>query len=153
MSRKKSVRAALIATLAIVGITAAPSTVLAASADLSITKADSADPVSTGSELIYTLTVANAGPDTANGVEVVDELPNQLDFVSATASQGSCERTGKRITCALGALATGATATVTIRVIPKKEGQLSNTATVTTTDTDSNAENNSDTEVTTVAGE
>ena len=45
------------------------------SANLSITKTDSPDPVLAGAPLAYTITVSNAGPSTAHGVTVVDTLP------------------------------------------------------------------------------
>ncbi len=127
----------------------APASALGVS-DLSITKTDSADPVAEGAELTYTLTIANAGPDEANGVEAEDKLPSSLDFVSAVPSQGNCTTQGKTVKCALGVLASGASASVAIKVLPKKAGQVSNTATATTTDTDSASANNTDTETTTV---
>lgn len=127
----------------------APTPALGAS-DLSITKTDSADPVAENSELTYTLLISNAGPDAANGVQVVDDLPSQVDPISATTTQGSCETKGKKVTCELGALASGGAATVTIRVRPTKAGQLSNTATVTSAGADLYAENDVDTETTTV---
>lgn len=125
----------------------APAQALGAS-DLSITKTDSADPAPEGAPLTYTITVSNAGPDASTGVQVVDELPSQVDPVSAAASQGTCDTKGKTVTCALGTLASGASATVTIQVTSKKAGLLSNTATVTSADTDSYMPNNSDTETT-----
>ena len=44
-------------------------------ADLEITKSDSPDPVTTGSDLTYTITVTNNGPDAATSVTVTDTLP------------------------------------------------------------------------------
>lgn len=127
----------------------APASAIGAS-DLSITKTDSADPVTENTEFTYTLTVDNAGPDPATGVTVEDKLPNELDLVSAVPSQGNCTTQGKTVTCALGTIASGASASVAIRVLAKKAGQVSNTATVTTTDTDSVPANNTDTETTAV---
>ena len=46
-----------------------------ASANLSITKDDSPDPVTAGGTLTYTITVANAGPSDAQAVTVNDTLP------------------------------------------------------------------------------
>lgn len=137
----------VLAPLAIAAV--APATAFGAS-DLGIVKADSADPVTEGGQLTYTLTVTNAGPDTANGVEVVDELPNQVDLVGTSATQGTCDTQGKRVTCALGALDSGATASVSIVVRTTRDGDLSNTATVSTTDPDPNTLNDSDTEATRV---
>ena len=94
--------------------------------------------------------MANAGPDAASGVVVEDKLPNKLDFVAAEASIGSCERKGRTVSCALGSLANGASASVAIRVVPRDDGQFENTATVSSADTDPALANNSDTETTTV---
>ena len=128
----------------------APASAFAAAADLSIAKSDGPDPVLVGSELTYTLAVANAGPDVASGVVVEDKLPNKLDFVAAEPSRGTCERKGRTVSCALGSLENGASASVAIRVVPRDDGQLENTATVSSSDTDTALANNSDTETTTV---
>jgi uncharacterized repeat protein (TIGR01451 family) len=128
-----------------------PASAFAQTADLSISKTDSADPVPVGSEFLYTLAISNAGPDGATGVEVIDNLPNEVDFVSATASQGACELRGsKRVTCALGALANGGSASVEIRVRAARDGQATNTATVSGTPADSNMANNEATQQTTI---
>jgi uncharacterized repeat protein (TIGR01451 family) len=118
--------------------------------DLVLTKSDSPDPVTQGSNLTYTIQVQNnAAP--ATGVVVTDTLPSQVDFVSATPSQGTpCDRTGSTVTCDLGNMAAGATATVTIVIQPKKTGTISNTAVVASTPPDTNAANNQETETTTV---
>ena len=151
MHRIHPARTALAALVVATAVgTLIPSVAAAATADLSIAKTDNADPISEGSELIYTLAVANAGPDAANAVVVEDKLPNQTDFVAATSSQGSCTEKGRTVTCELGSLASEANATATIRLIPTRAGQLSNTATVTTSDTDPQPANDTDTETTTV---
>ena len=56
----------------------------AGSADLSLTKSASPDPVPVGGDVTYTLTAKNNGPDTATGVLVTDFLPFNGTFVSAT---------------------------------------------------------------------
>lgn len=127
-----------------------PAAALAATADLSVDKSDGPDPVAVGAELAYTIAVTNAGPDAASGVELEDKLPNRLDFVSAVPSQGSCERKGRKVNCALGTLASGAGASVAIRVVPRADGQIVNTVTVSSADTDPQPANNTDTETTTV---
>ena len=118
-------------------------------ADLSITKADSPDPVFEGQQLTYTVTVRNNGPDGATGVTVTDPVPGGVFLASATPSQGGCSGTAT-VTCALGSLANGASATVTIVVIPTLAGALSNTASVTGSPSDPNLGDNSATSATTV---
>jgi uncharacterized repeat protein (TIGR01451 family) len=97
--------------------------------DLTLTKSDSPDPVVVGNNVTYTIRVENPGMLPATNVEVTDKLPSGVDFVSATG--GACQRTGNTVTCDLGQLDAAATATVTIVVKTKKEGTLSNTASVT----------------------
>jgi uncharacterized repeat protein (TIGR01451 family) len=121
-----------------------------AGADLSLTKADSPDPVQVKKVLTYTLTVTNGGPDHATAVTVEDQLPAGVQFGSATASQGTCTQAGGVVTCSLGSLANGASATVTIKVRPTGTGTLTNTAEVVAAEPDPNPGNNSDTETTEV---
>ena len=121
----------------------------APSADLSITKSDSPDPVNVGSSLTYTITVKNNGPSAATGVTMTDTLPGTVTFVSATPSQGNCSGTAT-VTCNLGSLSNGASATVTIVVTPNQAGDISNTATVAANEADPVTSNNSATQGTTV---
>jgi uncharacterized repeat protein (TIGR01451 family) len=146
--RKAPTAAAAIAAVGALAVTAAVA--VGASVDLSIEKSDSVDPATVGTEFQYTLAVANAGPEAASNVKVEDRLPAHLDFVAATTSQGACAADGKKVTCDLGTVAGGGTATVTVRVLPLKAGKLTNTATVSSPDADSPQANNSDTERTKV---
>ena len=59
------------------------------SADLSLAKTTSNPNVDVGQTTSFTLNLLNSGPDTATNVAVTDVLPVGLNFVSATASQGS----------------------------------------------------------------
>jgi len=95
------------------------------------------------------MNVTNNGPDPATGVTVTDSLPPEVTFVSTTPSQGACSGSGT-ISCALGNLPNGTSATVTIVVTPTVEGPLSNTASVRGNEPDSNAGNDSDTDTITV---
>ena len=133
------------------GEPAAPAAV--ADPDLALTKTDSPDPVTAGAQLTYTLTVLNNGPDPATNTTVSDDLPKELTFNSATASSGTCDAKGGKVTCTLGTIAPTNSATVTIKATVKqntKASQISNTASVTSDGTDPNTANNSDTETTTV---
>jgi uncharacterized repeat protein (TIGR01451 family) len=98
----------------------------AGSADLSVTKTAPAR-AKAGEPLIYTVTVTNTGPGSATGVVVTDDLPDTVTFQSADPG---CSETGGVVTCNVGTLANGQTATVTITVVPTVRGTLVNTASV-----------------------
>lgn len=115
--------------------------------DLALTKTDSPDPVVAGNNLTYTIQVQNPGPNDASNVIVTDNLPSGVDFVSATG--GTCQRAGSTVTCVLGQVNGGTTATVTIVVKTKKDGTLTNTASVESPN-DAVLGNNSATATTTV---
>jgi Ca2+-binding RTX toxin-like protein len=90
-------------------------------------------------------------------VTVTDRLPKGVDVVSAATSVGRCARAGKKISCDLGSLNAptidyGAPPTVTIAVIPRQIGTISNTATVEGQQKDPLAENNKATVTTSVVG-
>ena len=124
-------------------------------ANLALTKTDSADPVSTGSAFTYNILVTNNGPLDATNVTLVDTLPADVDWQSATPSQGSCVHSGEPlggiVTCTLGTIANGANATVDIEVTaPLTTGVISNSATVSADETDPDASDNTATEDTTV---
>ena len=125
----------------------------APAADLSVTKTDSPDPVRSGGNLTYTITVTNNGPDAATGVTMTDQLPRNAGYGSASTTQGSCSLKPEKlqVACSLGAIAGGGTVIVTIVVKPNKKGQITNTATVSAgSPTDPNPANNSASAATTV---
>jgi uncharacterized repeat protein (TIGR01451 family) len=125
-------------------VTAVP----AASADLALMKTDAPDPVLVGSNLAYTLTVTNNGPDGATGVTISDPLPAGVTFVSAGAG---CTEASGTVTCAIGDLANGSSASRTITVTPTVANPtLSNTATASATTADPVPANNSATATTDV---
>lgn len=105
-------------------------------ANLKIIKTDSPDPVRVGSQLTYTIGVENLGPSLATGVTVTDNLPKNVDVVSATGPSGSCAVQGGKVTCAFGTLKPvgvnygGTQVTATIVVVPRATGTIRNTATV-----------------------
>jgi uncharacterized repeat protein (TIGR01451 family) len=119
-------------------------------ADLAVVKSDSPDPVNTGETLTYTLTVNNYGPSDASGVTVTDMLPPSLTFGSATPSQGTCSEAAGTVTCTLGDLADGSSATVTITGTPTVTGTITNQVSVKSNQADDNPGNNADTEGTVV---
>ena len=117
--------------------------------DLSITKTGAPNPVVSGENLTYTITVHNPGTLPATNVVVTDTLPSGTDYVSATG--GVCQRDKSKVTCDLGQVNAGTDPVVTIVVkVTKKEGTLSNTATVASPE-DTVLANNSATATTTVS--
>jgi uncharacterized repeat protein (TIGR01451 family) len=109
-------------------------------ADLSIAKAAAPNPIPLHGTLTYTLTVRNAGPNTVRDVAVTDQLPTSATLVAAS-SPGGCTASAT-IGCAVGTLAPGGAATLTIVVRPQAVGALTNSATVSSSATELNAANN-----------
>jgi uncharacterized repeat protein (TIGR01451 family) len=160
MVKDRKLLAALLgaATVAVFLLTG-PGTGLAApgSADLRIVKADSPDPVAAGAPLTYSIEVDNQGPNAATGVTVTDQLPKGVDLVSAAVSGGQCASKGRKVTCDLGTIpvVTGAYATartVTVTVIPRIVGTISNTASVKGGEKDPVRSNDKSTATTRVVG-
>ncbi|MEO1645648.1 MAG: DUF11 domain-containing protein, partial [Chloroflexota bacterium] len=89
---------------------------------LVVTKVDDVDPVPAGDVVTYTITITNTGtPDIpANDVIMRDTLPTPTSGLSVelvTPSQGTCSPVaGGVLTCNLGMIASGASATVTVAV-------------------------------------
>jgi uncharacterized repeat protein (TIGR01451 family) len=120
-------------------------------ADLGIVKTDSPDPVRAGQNLTYTLVVTNRGPNNATNVTATDPLPPGVSLVTAMPSQGGCSGT-TTVTCLLGGLPAGNSATISIVVSVSAAAvpSITNTAGVTATETDPNPGDNSATASTTV---
>ena len=92
---------------------------------------DSPDPVQTGDNVTYIVTVTNLTPLSAPDVHVADEFPGAT-LVSADGPGGPCPGTST-VTCALGSIAAGGHASATIVVTspatPPEGGTIVNTAT------------------------
>jgi uncharacterized repeat protein (TIGR01451 family) len=101
-------------------------------ADLRVTKTVDNRAPAIDTRVRFTVTVFNAGPSNATGVELVDQLPAGLTFVGATPSQGTFDAATGLWT--IGALANGASASLTLDAIAARSGPLANVATITHTD-------------------
>ncbi|MEO0902542.1 MAG: DUF11 domain-containing protein, partial [Bacteroidota bacterium] len=116
-------------------------------ADISISKTASDLTPSVGDQVVFTITVNNAGPNEAANLVVEDVLASGFLFVSANASTGNYnDATGA---WSLSSLASGATETLQITVEVLPTGIYSNTAELVASDTfdpDSSPNNNLDAE-------
>ena len=139
---------------------ATTSTTVQPQADLAVTKSDSPDPVTAGTDLTYTLGVKNNGPQDATNVALSDDLPAGTTFKSiATPSGFSCTTpaagSGGNVACSGSSLADGANATFTLVVhvaAGRADGTtLSNTASASSDQADPNNADNSATSTTTLA--
>ena len=124
-------------------------------ADVSVTQFDSPDPVDSGQQLTYFITVSNAGPDTATGVTLTDTLPEGVTFESATATVGTCSEALGVVTCELGDMIPGTSAQVEVVVttpLVEVATQITNVASVEAVEADPQPDNDSSSDDTTVDG-
>ncbi len=125
-----------------------------ASADLSVTKSDSADPVSPGDTFTYTLVVTNNGPDTATSVILDDSLPLDVTFIRGyvDGDESAVSFLNGSVVASIPSLGSGSSATVqiTVTVSNNARGDLVNVASVSAAESDPSLGNNSATETTTV---
>ncbi|WP_158939559.1 DUF11 domain-containing protein [Streptomyces sp. NRRL S-87] len=118
-------------------------------ADLSVTKTDSPDPVTAGQNVTYTVVVTNGGPGTATGVVLTDTLPPSFTFVSGSG----CTKTSSGpdvVRCDIGTLTSGMSATRLITATANSAGTAVNSVTASATTVDPNGGNNTATQTTTV---
>jgi uncharacterized repeat protein (TIGR01451 family)/CSLREA domain-containing protein len=123
-------------------------TLFTSSANLSITNQASSGTVAAGTNVTYTITVSNAGPDTPSSVVVTDNLPASLSFVSCSAPAGVvCGGSGNNRTITFGPLApnTSQAASLVAKVSCSVANGafVNNTATVSSASDDPQPGNNS----------
>jgi uncharacterized repeat protein (TIGR01451 family) len=133
----------------------------ASTADLSVTKSDSPDPVQAGADLTYTIVLTSAGPSDARNVFLSDAIPADTTFASFTQDSGpeftlttpASGETGA-VTATADTFASGASATfilvVNVNADTPDGTVISNTASVSSDTCDKNPENNSATATTDV---
>jgi uncharacterized repeat protein (TIGR01451 family) len=111
-------------------------------ADLSIVKT-APSTIAVGGSLTYTITVANAGPQSASNITITDPLPDGAALVSIDSPSLVCNRFSNVILCN-GALGINASKTLTLTVTaPMQAGFITNTATVNSELNDPATNNNS----------
>jgi uncharacterized repeat protein (TIGR01451 family) len=128
-------------------------TMVVGEADLALTKGGSPAPVVAGTNLTYSISVTHNGPSTAENIAIVDNVPTNTVFVSASPSTGgSCSLPPVGGTGTVSCLWGGSTPVGGVRTLQMVVQVLSstpagtvvkNTATTTSDTTDPNLGNNS----------
>lgn len=108
-------------------------------ADLGVTLQTSGSST-TGSKATYTATITNNGPSDSTNIAFSSTIPSTSVLISATPSAGTCS-VGAAVSCDLGGLANGASATVTIVVSPLSAGTATMTAQVSGSENDPTTSN------------
>jgi uncharacterized repeat protein (TIGR01451 family) len=98
-------------------------------ADLAVTTTNfTPNPVTYGTNATATFSIKNNGPNAATGVTFTAPLPANVTLASATPSSGSCSGT-TTVSCNIGNIANGATATVILTLTMTGVGAFSVTGT------------------------
>lgn len=98
-------------------------------ADVQVLKRVNHSSAKFGELLTYTLVVKNNGPVAAPDAMVTDTSAQPLHVRSVKPSQGTCGK-GSPFRCSLGRLAAGATATITVKAMPRQTGAEVNSVSV-----------------------
>lgn len=127
-------------------------TPITALADLSITKTGNRNPIRRGELLTYTITAVNNGPNRAQDVQITDVIPTSLTNPQYSVD-GDVTWLPWEGAYTVSDLALDSSIILQIRgrVDDTASGILTNTATVSSPTLDPNPENNSSTEITTIA--
>lgn len=151
-------------TLLPVGASAGPTDL----ADTSVSISHSPEPAEVSDkQVVFTITIANSGPATANAVELTTVLlyPNGSSTsgapfrrYDAIPSQGTCPtpsfgQPSTPVTCQLGSITAGGSAQVTITIATYRlQGAITLQAAVRATEIDSDPGDNADSDIATVNG-
>ena len=102
-------------------------------ANLALAKTSSPNPVVGGSNLSYTLTASNSGPNASGDIVITDNLPPSVSFVSASGSGWTCSHSAGVVTCTRpGPHTVGAAipALTVVGTVNASGGTVTNSATV-----------------------
>jgi uncharacterized repeat protein (TIGR01451 family) len=124
-------------------------------ADLGVIKGANRTTAEPGSQITYTISVSNSGPDAATNVLVVDTLPSSLTLQSCSSTSGGvCSNSGNAVNVHFTTLPLNNSATITLvaRVNPLTApgAAIANNAFIQTDSADPNAANNTSTNTVTV---
>jgi len=122
-------------------------------ADLTVNISTNTQTVTISTPLIYTVTVTNDGPDTANNVRLTATLPAEVTY-NADDTDKRCAENAGTVTCQLGAVKVGQTESTEALIhvtTPATTGELSFSAQITGNEFDPNTDNNQAQQQNTVA--
>ena len=118
--------------------------------DISVDKVKGGD-IYSGYEGYFVISVRNLGPDDATGVVINDVLPDELGYISSTATSGSYDSTSGNWN--VGDLSSGDVAILLIEIVGNANGNFTNKAEVSgVNEEDIDLRNNSDECVMKVSG-
>jgi uncharacterized repeat protein (TIGR01451 family) len=103
--------------------------------DLSVTMLASAEPVTVGSNITYTIKINNNGRSTFTGVTNIVEFPTNVPILSFSSTAGSSSTNGGRVILNIGTMTNNASITQTIVIGTSATGAITNTATLNSLET------------------
>jgi hypothetical protein len=118
--------------------------------DLMVTLTALPNPIVVSNNLVYTIALANQGPQDAPNVQLTNTLPASVVLKAATTTQGTLTTNSNPILGSLGLLPNGGTAYITLTVAPQTAGLITNTVGAGSDYPDPAPTNNTATAVTTV---
>ena len=131
---------------------ASVSTTVNPSADIAVFASANPDPVVLGSNVTYTITVTNRGPNTANAVVMSDLLPSGSTLISATTTRGTITTQTASVQASFGTMAPGDSGIVSVVLkAPNGQGTMVSIIDSSSAQSDPNPQNNSVTVRTVVA--
>jgi len=92
--------------------------------DLGIAASASPPSVILGNGYAYVAEVVNTGTTDATGVSITGTIPADASAINCAATQGTCNVVAGQLSGAMGSLAPGAKATVTLQMTPLVTGQI-----------------------------
>ena len=126
-------------------------TVISAQADLGVTVSESADPVTEGHAVTYTIELTNHGPDTARGVALTNIVSPPADASWSLSTDGGMDcSSGSGLGCTEATIAPGDTRTLRITARLNEPGTLRSSAHVRSDTADPDTSNDNASESTTV---
>jgi uncharacterized repeat protein (TIGR01451 family) len=97
---------------------------------LSVSKTANRTSIQVGENVTYTIVVRNTGTEPAQGVSIAEQTPRTAEIVSVTPSQGTCHTTHWPVSCELGTIEPGKSATVIATLRATKTGPMANNVAV-----------------------